>query len=83
MRLINTLTNKALRMDAVSRLIYWQGDERYILPFSRDEVVHGKGTIINKLHGSMEDKFRQAHTPLLHSGILRTGVSIVKYKKGL
>ena len=33
--------------------------EKYILPFSHDEVVHSKATIVDKMWGLYEDKFRQ------------------------
>lgn len=34
--------------------------ERYLLPLSHDEVVHGKATIIQKMAGMYEEKFPQA-----------------------
>ncbi|MGI5959506.1 MAG: 1,4-alpha-glucan branching protein GlgB [Massiliimalia sp.] len=33
--------------------------EIYLLPFSHDEVVHGKKTIIDKIWGNYEEKFQQ------------------------
>lgn len=41
-------------------------NERYLLPFSHDENVHGKGTILQKMQGEYEDKFPQGRALYLY-----------------
>ena len=41
-------------------------NELYILPFSHDEGVHGKHTILDRMWGSYEDKFAQARLLYLY-----------------
>ncbi len=41
-------------------------NERFILPFSHDEVVHSKLTLVDKMWGSYEDKFRQCRNLMVY-----------------
>ena len=41
-------------------------NERYLLPLSHDENVHGKATVLNKMYGDYWDKFPQARVFYLY-----------------
>lgn len=41
-------------------------NELYLLALSHDEVVHGKKTILDKMHGSYEEKFAQCRALFLY-----------------
>lgn len=58
--------DRAFMPEKITFSIFYAYNERYILPFSHDEVVHGKKTIIDKLNGSYEEKFAQARLLYLY-----------------
>lgn len=41
-------------------------NERYLLPFSHDESVHGKAAVLQKMNGGYESKFPQARAMYLY-----------------
>ncbi|MDE6746226.1 MAG: alpha amylase C-terminal domain-containing protein, partial [Oscillospiraceae bacterium] len=45
--------------------MYYYG-ENYLLPFSHDENVHGKATVLQKMNGQYDDKFPQARALYLY-----------------
>ena len=56
-------TQPDMRADHMGKLgfsMHYFYNERYILPLSHDEVVHGKATILQKMYGDYENKFPQA-----------------------
>lgn len=46
-------------------MLYYYGD-RFLLPLSHDETVHGKATILQKMSGEYADKFPQARVLYLY-----------------
>lgn len=47
-----------------SMIYFW--NEKYLLEYSHDEVVHGKATILQKMYGNYDDKFPQARAMYMY-----------------
>ena len=57
------------RKDAYHQLsfsMFYYYSERFMMPFSHDEVVHGKATILQKMNGGYEGKFPQCRALTLY-----------------
>lgn len=50
---------RGYHLNLINFSMYYFYNEKFLLPLSHDEVVHMKGTIINKISGSYEQKFQQ------------------------
>lgn len=64
---------RALHQNDLTFAMMYYYDERFMLPFSHDEVVHGKSPVIYKMHGNEQEKFAQLRLlyafMFLHPGV--------------
>ena len=58
-------SKRAERYCALNFPITYAYRERYILPISHDEVVHGKGSFLNKMYGEYRDKLQAFRVAML------------------
>ena len=58
--------DRAAMRDRITFSLFYAWNERYILPLSHDEAVHGKKTVIDRLYGAYEQKFAQARLLYLY-----------------
>lgn len=56
---------KAEKHSALTFPLMYAYSEKYILPISHDEVVHGKRSFIDKFYGSYDEKFKACRLTLL------------------
>ncbi len=60
--MMKTSDERKSRSSSLTFSMHYFFNERYLLPLSHDEVVHGKRTIVDKIYGTYEEKFSQART---------------------
>ena len=56
-------------LDRLTFSMLYAWNERFILPFSHDENVHGKATIAQKMYGGYDGKFPQARALYLYMAV--------------
>lgn len=61
------LSSEHRESDRISASTEYFYQEKYILPFSHDEVVHCKRTLLEKMPGSRAEQFAQLRTLFLYS----------------